>query len=435
MCAAISRAKSTGSCSSTRRSGAARKNAYRRASGLSQRRDYKTRRLNREVACHYTFMHENLFDMNHQFMHRKNMGSIKARCIGRRHGEDWAEVEYTFSRNRRSSVDGEKVIVDLVRKRGEAKKDFSDHIGSAPTIRRREPARLGRPRHRRSDDGGQDPVLSVWLKLHTARRRAEDQPHVRLPVGEEAADPRPDPRGVAVRDLVHRAHLRGGQGHRGARTARVRRAGQRLEQRGVPRDPRPARRARAVRPLDGRVSRGGADADPTRQPSRTSACSRCLSFLRSSAVMPRHAFSASVRNLLLACRQAATRTLDVEPALLDPQRGLDLARQLVADRPAALDLAPHARADLQLFRERLFQALRRDAGAHPLFGKLLEQRDDVVATDDDEASHGGMRCVAVFAMRAKTLSHPLDAKVKSLYYSNESCAMNEFRGRIDPSRK
>ena len=48
--------------------------------GSSQRADYKTRRLNREVACHYTFMHENLFDMNHQFMHRKQMGSIRARC-------------------------------------------------------------------------------------------------------------------------------------------------------------------------------------------------------------------------------------------------------------------------------------------------------------------------------------------------------------------
>jgi phenylpropionate dioxygenase-like ring-hydroxylating dioxygenase large terminal subunit len=42
-----------------------------KALGSSQRKDYKTRQLNREVACHYTFMHENLFDMNHQFMHRK----------------------------------------------------------------------------------------------------------------------------------------------------------------------------------------------------------------------------------------------------------------------------------------------------------------------------------------------------------------------------
>ncbi len=49
--------------------------------GSSQRGDYKTRRLNREVACHYTFMHENLFDMNHQFMHRKQMGSIRAQML------------------------------------------------------------------------------------------------------------------------------------------------------------------------------------------------------------------------------------------------------------------------------------------------------------------------------------------------------------------
>ena len=61
--------------------------------GSSQRKDYKTRRLNRQVACHYTFMHENLFDMNHQFMHRKQMGSIRAICLGRTHGEDWSQVE------------------------------------------------------------------------------------------------------------------------------------------------------------------------------------------------------------------------------------------------------------------------------------------------------------------------------------------------------
>src|SRR5579871_3694067 len=38
---------------------------------------YLTRRLNRAVACHYSFMHENLFDMNHQFLHRRNMGLIR----------------------------------------------------------------------------------------------------------------------------------------------------------------------------------------------------------------------------------------------------------------------------------------------------------------------------------------------------------------------
>jgi renierapurpurin 18,18'-hydroxylase len=127
--------------------------------GLSQRADYKTRRLNREVACHYTFMHENLFDMNHQFMHRKNMGSIRARCIGRKHGEDWAEVEYTFSRTGGRPSMGEKVIVDLVRKRGEAKKDFSDHM----RIRTDYPTQSLRVWVGRDIDESQDPVLDVWL--------------------------------------------------------------------------------------------------------------------------------------------------------------------------------------------------------------------------------------------------------------------------------
>ena len=52
------------------------------------------------------------------------MGSIRAKCLGRQHGEDWAQVEYSFSRTAGKSSVGEKVIVDLVRKRGEAKKDF-----------------------------------------------------------------------------------------------------------------------------------------------------------------------------------------------------------------------------------------------------------------------------------------------------------------------
>jgi renierapurpurin 18,18'-hydroxylase len=127
--------------------------------GLSQRKDYKTRRLNREVACHYTFMHENLFDMNHQFMHRKNMGSIKARCIGRKHGDDWAQVEYTFSRAGGKQSMGEHVIVNLVRQRKEARKDFSDHM----RIRTDYPTQSLRVWIGRDIQESQDPVLDVWL--------------------------------------------------------------------------------------------------------------------------------------------------------------------------------------------------------------------------------------------------------------------------------
>ena len=127
--------------------------------GSSQRRDYKTRRLNREVACHYTFMHENLFDMNHQFMHRKQMGSIRARCLGRDHGDDWAQVEYSFSRTEGKSSVGEQVIVDLMRKRGEAKRDFADHM----RIRTDYPTQSLKVWVGRDIQQSQDPVLDVWL--------------------------------------------------------------------------------------------------------------------------------------------------------------------------------------------------------------------------------------------------------------------------------
>jgi phenylpropionate dioxygenase-like ring-hydroxylating dioxygenase large terminal subunit len=127
--------------------------------GSSQRKDYKTRRLNREVACHYTFMHENLFDMNHQFMHRKQMGSIRANCLGRQSGEDWAQVEYSFSRTEGKSSVGEKVIVDLMRKRGEVKKDFSDHM----RIRTDYPTQSLKVWVGRDIQQTNDPVLDVWL--------------------------------------------------------------------------------------------------------------------------------------------------------------------------------------------------------------------------------------------------------------------------------
>jgi renierapurpurin 18,18'-hydroxylase len=127
--------------------------------GSAARRDYKTRRLNRQVACHYTFMHENLFDMNHQFMHRRFMGSIRAACLTRRHGEHWAEVEYSFSRTEGKSTVGERVIVDLMRTRGEKRSDFQDHM----RIRTDYPAQSLKVWVGRDVQTSEDPVLDVWL--------------------------------------------------------------------------------------------------------------------------------------------------------------------------------------------------------------------------------------------------------------------------------
>jgi phenylpropionate dioxygenase-like ring-hydroxylating dioxygenase large terminal subunit len=132
------------------------------ALGLFANKAYKTRQLNREVACHYTFMHENLFDMNHQFMHRKQMGSIRAQCIGRQHGENWAQVEYTFSRTEGKASMGEAVIVDLVRRRAksdEAKKDFRDHM----QIRTDYPTQSLKVWVGRDIQQTDAPVLDVWL--------------------------------------------------------------------------------------------------------------------------------------------------------------------------------------------------------------------------------------------------------------------------------
>jgi renierapurpurin 18,18'-hydroxylase len=129
------------------------------ALGSYRNPSYKTRPLYREVACHYSFMHENLFDMNHQFMHRRYMGSIKAHCIGREHGERWAQVEYSFKRTEGHSTLGEQVIVDLVRKRKEKKSGFSDRM----RIRTDYPTQSLKVWVGRDVHDGADPVLDVWL--------------------------------------------------------------------------------------------------------------------------------------------------------------------------------------------------------------------------------------------------------------------------------
>jgi hypothetical protein len=72
---------------------------------------YKTRYLDRLVKCHFTFMHENLMDMNHQFLHRRLMGGIKAILLDQRQGENWIEADYTFTRTTSKQPLGEKFII------------------------------------------------------------------------------------------------------------------------------------------------------------------------------------------------------------------------------------------------------------------------------------------------------------------------------------
>jgi phenylpropionate dioxygenase-like ring-hydroxylating dioxygenase large terminal subunit len=50
----------------------------------------------RKVDCHYSFMHENLMDMNHQFLHRGIMGTLRPTLLYFDSGDDWVEVNYRF---------------------------------------------------------------------------------------------------------------------------------------------------------------------------------------------------------------------------------------------------------------------------------------------------------------------------------------------------
>jgi renierapurpurin 18,18'-hydroxylase len=121
--------------------------------GNSTDNRYLTRRLNREVACHYTFLHENLFDMNHQFLHRRNMGSIKAHCLGRRSGDDWCEVDYTFTRTQGHQSVGEAAILSALRAGDDRK--YRDRM----TIRTEYPYQ----RLKVWVGDATEPALDVWL--------------------------------------------------------------------------------------------------------------------------------------------------------------------------------------------------------------------------------------------------------------------------------
>jgi len=58
---------------------------------------HKTMTFSRTVSCHYSFMHENLLDMNHQFLHRGVVGRIKPTLLGYDASPDAVEARYLFT--------------------------------------------------------------------------------------------------------------------------------------------------------------------------------------------------------------------------------------------------------------------------------------------------------------------------------------------------
>jgi hypothetical protein len=97
-------------------------------------------------------MHENLFDMNHQFLHRRQMGLVRTQCLGRRHGENWCEVQYTFRRAAGRGSIGEAAILNVVQTRRDS--TATDLM----TIRTDYPYQ-----NLKFWVNGGDPVLDVWL--------------------------------------------------------------------------------------------------------------------------------------------------------------------------------------------------------------------------------------------------------------------------------
>jgi phenylpropionate dioxygenase-like ring-hydroxylating dioxygenase large terminal subunit len=122
------------------------------ALGSAEDPAYRTRRLGREVACHYSFMHENLMDMNHQFLHRRQMGQIRPRFRGMREGDDWLEVDYTFAREGGKQPLGEAAILGQRRAAGEGNhKDLM-------TIRTIYPYQ-----ELKIWTSGEEPVMDLWI--------------------------------------------------------------------------------------------------------------------------------------------------------------------------------------------------------------------------------------------------------------------------------
>ncbi|MER5385431.1 aromatic ring-hydroxylating dioxygenase subunit alpha [Streptomyces sp. NPDC002688] len=57
---------------------------------------HRTMTFSRTVRCHYSFMHENLLDMNHQFLHRSVLGRIKPELLGYETGPRHVQARYLF---------------------------------------------------------------------------------------------------------------------------------------------------------------------------------------------------------------------------------------------------------------------------------------------------------------------------------------------------
>ena len=114
---------------------------------------YKTRRFGQEIGCHYSFMHENLMDMNHQFLHRKQMGQMRPRFLGQDRGDGFVEARYSFARTDGKQPLGESIIFSQRRGTEESKAERD-----VMTIRTEYPYQTLRIR-----TDADEPVMDLWI--------------------------------------------------------------------------------------------------------------------------------------------------------------------------------------------------------------------------------------------------------------------------------
>lgn len=117
-------------------------------------RHYRTRRFGQVVNCHYSFMHENLMDMNHQVLHSKLVGKMKPRFLGMESGENFVEARYTFARTGGKQPISEALIYGQRRRDG---RDFA--YRDIMTIRTQYPYQTLRI----ETQGIDEPVMELWI--------------------------------------------------------------------------------------------------------------------------------------------------------------------------------------------------------------------------------------------------------------------------------
>jgi renierapurpurin 18,18'-hydroxylase len=104
----------------------------------------------RQTKCHYSFMHENLMDMNHQFLHRRVTGKIKATHLDTRHGDGFVEVDYRFEQPGGNTPMASRFMHGHASDRKDAGADLM-------TIRTQYPYQYLTLRH-----GSPEPIISLW---------------------------------------------------------------------------------------------------------------------------------------------------------------------------------------------------------------------------------------------------------------------------------